>query len=408
MRRFSPETCVRCKGYKKLCGLAICPILEAFKHKVVSVQRIKGNVSEGATPPSVVVGEHGYPKVKLYFMLPPGLWGEDAKYRDDPVSWSAKREPLETIIRLRSELVSAVIRVNVKSPWDLYQSEVGLSQASLKPVASEVVLKRSPVPVLRFDGILRPQGPSSEAIKIKISDNPVLDPTVEKLLWDDVKASEAIVRLYEKGIPVYVIERLMSLGFIGRLKNRRLVPTRWAITAVDDTISRWLRYRMRDYGEIKGAEVYYHEYLGNRFLIVLMPGEGSVEWIEVWKPFTLWTSGARSSVVWSLIEDPLGRRGSDDGGFSAARLSLLAYLTKRHVKADAVIIREILPSYYAPVGNWHIRESVKIALNKGPILRDPTLKELEEASRRLLDSGPNAIKRSKLLMGKVRRIDEFI
>ncbi len=49
-----------------------------------------------------------------------------------------------------------------------------------------------------------------------------------------------------------------------------------------------------------------------------------------------------------------------DGGYQAARLSLLRYLESRGGRSGSVIIiREVLPEYYVTVGgNWHIRESM--------------------------------------------------
>nr|WP_256205084.1 hypothetical protein [Aeropyrum camini] len=54
----------------------------------------------------------------------------------------------------------------------------------------------------------------------------------------------------------------------------------------------------------------------------------------------------------------------EDGGFSAAKLPVLEHLYSRGRRADVIIVREVLPQYYAPVGNWHIRETVKHALSQ--------------------------------------------
>ncbi|MGC9071722.1 MAG: Nre family DNA repair protein [Acidilobus sp.] len=410
MPHIPPELCARCKGYKLLCGLPSCPILERFRAQVGALQLVSGKDVEGSTPPSALVGEAGYPSVNLYFMVPPGRRGEEAAYYDAPSEWARRSEPLSRIVGLRGSMVSGFQRFDVHEPWRLYETELGLAVVSERPVDSEVVLKAPPVPRLRFDGITKPVGPRAPAERVIVGGTPKISSTVERAIWDDALAEEAMWELYRAGVDVYKLQDLLSLGFLGRLRNRKIVPTRWAITAVDDNLSRILRERVRDYSEVNDTEVYMHEYLSNRFLIAIMPGEGSFEWVEIWHPLSFWASQASSPVVWVVREDPLGRTSAMDGGFSAARLAVLEALESMKRKANVLIIREILPSYYAPVGNWHIRESVRTAMSKRPEAVQ------DKASLAGLISGwakaePKYILNNSLLLGVVRRqakLTEFI
>ncbi|MGC9209766.1 MAG: Nre family DNA repair protein [Acidilobus sp.] len=410
MPRIPPELCARCKGYKLLCGLPSCPILERFRAQVGALQLVSGKDVEGATPPSALVGEAGYPRVNLYFMVPPGKRGEEAAYYDAPAEWARRSEPLARIVALRGSMVSGFQRVDVHEPWRLYETEVGLAVVSERPVESEVVLKAPPIPRLKFDGITKPVGPRAPAERVIIGGTPKISGAVERAIWDDALAEDILWELYRSGVDVYKLQDLLSLGFLGRLRNRKVVPTRWAITAVDDALSRRLRERVRDYEEVNGIEVYTHEYLSNRFMIVLMPGEGSFEWIEVWHPLSVWASQASSPVVWVVREDPLGRASAMDGGFSAARLAVLEALESLRRKADVLIIREILPSYYAPVGNWHIRESVRSAMSKRPQLVEDRA-SLVSLIKGWIRADPSYVVDNSLLLGVVRRqtkLTEFI
>lgn len=410
MPRIPPELCARCKGYKKLCGLPKCPILESFRAQVKATVKTRGTLVEGATPPGILVGEAGYPRVRVYYMIPPGLYGEEAYYHDAPRLWALRGESLARIISLRSELLSANLRVNVRDPFTLYQKEIGLAAISVKPVESEAKLAKPPVPRLVFDGISKPRGPSAPVERIRVSGNPQLPRIVERIIWDDAPAVNAIIELYKSGLDVYNIQKIMSVGFLGRMRNRRVVPTRWAITAVDETVSRHLRLQLRDKPEIDSIEVYHGEYLGNRFVVVLKPGPGSFEWIEAWQPHTLWTKAARDPVLWRVEEDPLGRKTAEDGGFSAAKIAVLEHLASRGRRADVVILREITPSYYAPVGNWHIRETVRRALARGPLLRTNSEDEAVGLVRRLLDNPDAVLSMSRFLPGgryRRTRITDF-
>ncbi len=405
MKRIPPDLCARCKGYKRLCGLPRCPLLDSFRAQVQAASRaVRGRV-EGSTPPGALVGEHGYPKVNLYYMIPPGVRGSEASYYEAPTEWAERRETLAGIIRLRSQLLSARLRLDARDPLRLYQDEIGLAALSEKPVDSEAILAKPPTPRLTFSGITKPRGPSAPAVRLVVEDNPRLDRRVEKAIWDDALAEDVAWELYRAGVDVYTIQRMLSLGFMGRLRSRRLVPTRWAITAVDDMISRRIRGELRGARQIDEYEVYFAEYLGNRFAVILGPGEGVFEWVEAWQPFTAWTRTARDVVVLRLEEDPLGRRTMDDGGYSAARLSVLEHLYSRGRVGDAVIVREVTPDYYAPVGNWHIRETVRRAMASGPLLRtsDPA-EALREALSLLSPSAARAVSgKVRIITGRGRR-----
>ncbi len=396
------ELCVRCKGYKRLCGLPRCPILERFQSQVNVLSRINGREVQGATPPSALVGEHGYPKVNIYFMIPPGERGSDARYHDDPQGWISRREPLSKIIELRSSMVSAILNSPVNDPWSLYEKEISLAALSLKPVDSEAILRKAPLPTLKFDGITKPVGPSSPAEKIKIYDNPKLHRKIEKIMWDDVKAEEAIRTLYLSGLDVYEIQRAMSLGVLGTIRRRRLVPTRWAITAVDEILSKFMKGFIRRERWIDDIEVRYGEYIGNRYVIVLMPGPGNMEWVEIWQPRGLWTRGSSKPVIWRVFEDNLGNLSAIDGGFSAAKMAVLESLFKRRRSADVLIIREILPTYYAPVGNWHIRETVKDIMKKDPV-KVMDLSQVKDIIRKHIDIDLSVLSRKSLLLRGVRQ-----
>lgn len=384
MPRIPPELCAKCKGYKRLCGLPRCPILDMFRGQLQASLKLSGNLARGDTPPGALVGESGYPRVNLYFLIPPGEHGDNARFYDDPITWEEKRVPLSQIIRLRSGMVAGRLALDAKNPFSLYESEVALAVVSERPVSSEALLAKPPLPRLRFHGITKPLGPVAPAEKVVIEDSPRVPRRLEMLIWDDASARDAVWEAYRSGIDIYTIQRAFSLGMMGRLKRRRLVPTRWSITAVDELLSGIIREHIRVNPPVDNVEVYHNTYLGNKFTVILLPGPGSIEWVEVWHPNTIWTRGSSKPVVYSLYEDPLGKKTMDDGGYSAAKIAVLEHLWKRGRTADIVIIREILPSYYAPIGNWHIRETVRRALGSGPVASFSSIQEAKSLVDRLV------------------------
>jgi len=406
MNKVPPHLCVRCKGYRKLCGLPVCPIMERFRANIKAVMSVRGKEVEGATPPSVIVGEARYPNVPVIFNVPPNVRGDEARSFDDPLGWWG-RVSLDEIIRRRSQQVASIVKVNVTNPFGLYDKEVSVAAVSLKPVESEAVLRKPPRPKLTFSAGLDPVGPAAEAEEVRVVGNASLPKPLEKLMWDDLPAYESAVELYRKNVDMYTIIRAFSLGLLGRVRRRKLVPTRWAITAVDRALTSYMLRRVRTLPKISDIELYEGEYLGNRFKIILYPGRALVEWVEVWYPLTAFTQSALKPLIIYNKATPLGKTETLDGGFDAAKFAVIEHLSKRGKKAAAIIIREITPQYYASVGNWHIRETVRNALSRPPRKYRTLLNAVKDAVTSM-DPATRKEVTELLVPMKYRKLDEFL
>jgi len=348
-----------------LCGLPKCPLIVRFRAQMRAYVRISGKGIAGSTPPSGVVGEKGYPSIPVFVGIPPNVSGEGASIYDSPESWWGVKT-LEDIIELRSSLVAALTRVDARNYQKLLDLEIPFAMTSQKPVDAEAVLSGPPIPARIENPLVTPHGLLAVAERIRVSGNPSLPKSVEKIYGDEVRASDAIWKLYSEGISIYTIQRALSFGLLGMPRSRRLVPTRWAITAVDSIISSRLLKAVRFYSPIGDIELYRGEYLGNRFWIILQPGPYRFEWIEIWHPSTIFTERAGEPIVIRNREGFTGEPLFMDGGYHAARLAVLENLYRRGRRASIIVIREITPTYYTSVGNWHIRETVRRSMAKSP------------------------------------------
>ncbi|BBG26586.1 hypothetical protein IC007_1101 [Sulfuracidifex tepidarius] len=407
MRKIPAELCVKCKGSKYLCGLSYCPIIERFRSFINVVQGINVNDKSvnGSSPPSVVVGERGYPKVKVMYNVPPNVYGDEARKYEDPLGWWGKAT-LSDIIGYRSGLLSAVKDQRIEDPWSLYEKEISVSSVSQKPVRYDVLLSSTPDAKLKFDGVIMPRGPSAPLQNIKVNDNASLSRTLEKLIFDDLRASEAVVQAYSQGEDIYKLISAMSMGLLGVKKNRKLVPTRWAITSVDSIIGTFLLGKVKESTRtIDSVSVYYSSYLGNYFHIILYPGNYRSSWIEIWYPLSLWSS---ETTVVELSENFWGKYEYMDGGYMAARLAVMEKLQKEDIQAGIVIIREITSEYYAPVGNWHIRETVRKAMENKISTFDNVSEAFSFVQDRLKDKKVNLFAtRSVSDLVKQKKIEDF-
>ena len=313
----------------------------------------------GATPPSAFVGRFGYPEVLAGPLVTPV--SAEASLSETPENWLHLGR--EEIIGFRSNLVRSNFRVNVrdaKDPSRLLRETQELAMAVL-PVDIEVKFLRPPTRTLRFDSVLTPMGPSGTITNIEIAENTRVPKKVDALVDDrDIKAAEAVFNLYEASISPYQISRLLSVGTLG--KKRLVVPTRWSITATDSIVGTNLLKRVRNYPENADIELFVSEAFGNHFEILLVPRTYAFGWTEIW------LSVDKAPEIGDLYEDAMSSPAYMDGGYYAARFSALEHLERIGRQASIYVMREVKPTYDIPLGSWVIRELVKEAFSRPPLI----------------------------------------
>jgi hypothetical protein len=193
---------------------------------------------------------------------------------------------------------------------------------------------------------------------------------VDRITSDtDLSATEACMELTGSAVDVYQISKLMTAGLLGR--KRKFVPTRWAITAVDDTVSVNLKREIARFPPIEEICMFSGEIFGNRIACILVPGDWKYEMIEIWGKHTLW--GGEEDVI---VQDREGmsKQGYSpiSGAYYSARLAVCEYLMRIQRCARVIVVRSISNEYWAPLGTWVIREATRKAMAQPP-LACPTL-----------------------------------
>jgi hypothetical protein len=189
---------------------------------------------------------------------------------------------------------------------------------------------------------------------------------VEKTLEDDDwQAQGAMTYLYRRGFDVYDINTILSAGALGREEHRKLVPTRWSITAVDDTVGQYLRGTLRGSQSVDSVEVWHNEYLGNSFWVILAPGDWEYELVEMKAPGSIWNPDPTGGTYLASAHEGFEGRTSyveeTAGAYYAARLGVLDHLSNRGRQAKALVLRHVSDDYWGPVGVWQVREAVRHA-----------------------------------------------
>jgi len=144
-----------------------------------------------------------------------------------------------------------------------------------------------------FGNIMLPMGPNASLKNINLSTNPKPKLCVSKVFNDkDLNAVEGMEYLYKKEIDVNTLSKLLSMGIFGLGRNRRLVPTRWSITAVDDSLGKFLIEQIKDFKEIDSYYLFFGGYFGNYYLVMFFPSLWGYElsW-EMARPWPLRSPG---------------------------------------------------------------------------------------------------------------------
>ena len=313
----------------------------------------------GSSPPSVFVGSYNYPKVFVGPMVPP-IHG-DTSLLDSPEKWKGKS--LEDIVNFRLNLVRGIQKIPIEQTDGRYIENLQEVAMSSKPIDSDLIFQKATSPNVTLDGESAPFGPIVEIKSAKFSNTSSVK-SIEKIYYDkDLKAQDAVLNLYNSGIEISKIQKCFSIGMLGQ--KRKLVPTKWSITATDDIICKSLTEDVLNYSLIDSHRIFSYEHLGNIFTIVLFPHRWVYEMIEAWY----------SNGIIGFGSDNEDARGIDHppaiaGAYFAAKLGVLEYLNKMKIQAGVVILREIRPEYAIPVGVWQVREGVREAMNQKPIIAD--------------------------------------
>jgi hypothetical protein len=363
--------CLQCRGARLLCGKPRCPII--VKAQAMARQAVPLGTDEidGSSPPGVFVGRMGYPKVSIGPMVP-AIYG-DTSVLDTPEDWLGR--PVDQIVDYRFSLVRGNSRAGVEeaaSPGRLLLSLQELAMAA-GPVDTELKLTKPPRRVLTLSEDTQPYGPSAPLDRFRIS-NPSVDKRIEAAYYDrGLKATEAVGELYAKGVLVTRIQKAFSLGMFGGGARRKVVPTRWSITAVDSTISLRLLERVKHNPTIDEYRTYSFRVYDNQYVAVLMPEPWRFEWVEAWFPNTTWNQSSGEPYLIGDYEEHFGRTkyARVGGCYYSTRLAVTEALQREGRQAAAVVLRETYPGFIMPLGVWNIRESIR-EMMKGPFERHET------------------------------------
>jgi hypothetical protein len=377
----------------------------------------------GPSPPNVFVGHNFYPAV---------YWGplvsadSERGIEEDPAKMYGMS--LQAIVESRAGMVRGMKRDRVQARSRMLQASQE-AVMSIKPVDVEARFSKPPSFSLEFDAVAHPIGASAPIEKFRLAGNPEIPKKVDELVDEGVKAQPALQELLLSGFDVHYLSKLLTCGILGSKEGRKLVPTKWAITATDDMAGKRFMESVRDYRELSEIRVYSNTYLENHFEVLLLPGSWEYEQFET--ALTPEIEGlqrkrqARESLTYShaawadwkmdgrvnISEEYEPYSGRSDyaqrqgGGYYAARFAVAEGLYRMGRQARAIVFREIGTGYSVPVGVWEVRENVRHAFLKEPERFETREQALSYLSEKLAVPLKEYSRRSVVL--SQRKLTEF-
>ncbi|HEX7141179.1 MAG TPA: hypothetical protein VF222_01745 [Nitrososphaeraceae archaeon] len=355
-----------------------------FNYLNENAKRFSRSTISGASPPSVFVGRYGYPKVSIGPMVPDDIHG-NTTILDAPEMWLGKT--LQDILNYRLSLVRGLNFIKINDLDNKFILSLQELTMSTKPAESELNFHKPPTfhqSLLSQNNDLNkeftPFGPQAEIKSFKLSSNTSTNKKIDNLYSDNtVKATDAVIDLYNNGIEISQINKVLSLGMLGRKNKRHLVPTRWSISATDDIISSYLVRKIEFYQSIDKFEVIEYNHFSNYYSIILIPSDvWSFEMVEAWYD--------QNNVNKFFLEsDYESATGLDHypriaGAYFAAKLGMLEYLYScRKRKCSVLVLREIRPEYLVPLGVWQIREGIRDALRSKQVPKTNSFSDFRKA-----------------------------
>jgi hypothetical protein len=371
----------------------------AYLERITAGMRMQsvevGRELAGSSPPSVFIGSWNYPKVYAGPMVTP-VHG-DTGIMDTPECWIPSGTTQEEIIGYRLGLVRGKRTVGVTETDSRFVEqlqEISLSAGSLE---SEALFRTAPAG-MSFSEESVPHGPSGTLERFT-ADAGAWNRDLERVYYDtDLLAADAIMALHRKGVQFSSIQKALSTGAMGGGARRRLVPTRWSITACDTTIGDRLRQEVLTNPVIDTVRVHESGSLNNHYAVLLLPTGWQYEWMEAFLRIL-----GREELVYA---DHEGYRKKTEysrvgGCFYSCRMAVLEALAREGRQAGAIILREAYRGY-VPLGVFNVRENVRSAMQQPGLEFEDAPSALAHISGKLSLPLTRFVEESTLLRDVVR------
>lgn len=339
--------------------------IKAYQKTLKPTKEIEGY---GTAP---IVGEKNYPFLQIH-----NSSNED-KANNFMNSGEIVKQGYKEIFHLKAKnILGSTQNTHIRRTTDRINNEIIDIYKSKKAIEFNSTFEKE----LKFDKVLSNKvsgimGSKNELESLNATENTSTNKQIEKYESNDAKAKEAVIKLYEHGENEQQIIHLLALGIFGVSINKKLVPSKWAITAYDTMIQNHLHKKILKYNPINQYEVYYYQNKSDTHVNILLPdhymGTHTEDWAnsysDEWNGFNVdWFNNANK------LSTP---KALNAGGYYATKIALNEHLNSRKKQAAAIMIRRIR-DYDVPLGVVFVRECVRESF-KNQVFKTSSFSELD-------------------------------
>jgi DNA repair protein NreA len=159
-----------------------------------------------------------------------------------------------------------------------------------------------------------------------------------------------------------------------------------------------------EFDKIDSYQLFTHEHLGNLFAVLLFPHRWVFEMEEAWHA----SDGKIGFGADAEDADGIDHYPSIAGAYFAAKLGVAEYLKSKKRQSGALVLREIQPEYAVPVGVWQVREAIRAAMRREPVIFDALEPGIDAACKKMSVSKNEWLARGTMLkMLKQKSITDY-
>jgi len=315
------------------------------------------------SPPGIAVEAAKYPILKAGILAST----EPSEYLsifDHPESWMGLDR--EAIKSMRRQLYRFVVPINARTMEPSQYVEVLQTIAlSVSPVAFEVETASLPPRGLYQLGGQLPASTPVEVSSLEIVSDPEISRVAKRITELDIPASEAAWKLLDYDYSLDQVARMMSVGLLGKLENRRFVPTRGAYKAIIDSfISRTLM-ELADRPSSSNFRIGCSETHGENFTVLIQPGDPKVDYFRIERREQGFQRDVSLDGVKNVTLDSRTSVYADH-----ARFSSYQDLIKREESGHVTIFHYARSNGNNILGPWLVRAGVNAALEADQLVLD--------------------------------------
>ena len=333
---------------------------------IMRSQKMKQKDFSGGAP-APFVGHYGYPNVNVGILAPPDI--SDSWEYDAPKHWAAENYGVGDVVDLRSGLVNSRFSAHIKH----FDRELDIAREvamASKPVDVDISLKNTPIMRMSLDSHAAPTGPNAKLQKIDVTSNAKIPTRVQRAFDDtDLLSTPAMTDLFDRGYDENYLSRMLSVGTFGLEQNRKLVPTRWSITATDDMLGKHVLEEVKEQ-QIGDYQAYFGSYLGNYYLMLFFPDPFSYELFEMSVRAGRqgnWEGKGNWSTDYETVQGRKNYATETAGGYYTVRLAISEKMLENKRQGSCLALRFITDEYTLPLGVWVTREAARNSLKSKPL-----------------------------------------